>query len=309
MNPDTKITNEQIKAICSKHNIPYRSHTRITTGFSHELHRINDDLVIKIFNIRKKDDSRLFKTELALLSSDAPFLKPNLIASDDSTDIIDRSYIIMTFVSGVSLGSSWHKASEKQREELIKTISRSLRNINQIDPQSLGFLNYEPWQEQITKRAEDYVIDLCNNKIIDDSTASNVRQTFNNNIVALIDSDLCPVYWDVHFDNFIVDSDFKLQAIIDLENVELAPLDYPLFVIQKMVDEPEKYLSEDNEKYANIKDYENLKIWYAKYYPEMFIFNNLENRVKLYQILDTLHLLKDWSHVKELHVKLNELIR
>lgn len=89
-----------------------------------------------------------------------------------------------------------------------------------------------------------------------------------------------PVYWDIHFDNSIVNEKFELQAIIDLENVELTPLDYPLVIVKKQTDEPEKYLREENEKYANKKDYVQLMAWYKKYYPEMFAFENLKDRNK-----------------------------
>jgi hypothetical protein len=39
----------------------------------------------------------------------------------------------------------------------------------------------------------------------------------------------------------------------------------------------------------------------------MFAFDNLETRLKIYQLLDILHLLKDWSHVEDLHTKLAKL--
>ena len=114
-------------------------------------------------------------------------------------------------------------------------------------------------------------------------------------------------YWDVHLDNFIVNDRFELQAIIDLENVELTALDYPLFAIEKMMHEPHKYLAEEDEKYADVKDYAKLKTWYRKYYPEMFDFKDQKTRVELYQLLDALHLAVDWSHVPELSEQINAL--
>ena len=89
--------------------------------------------------------------------------------------------------------------------------------------------------------------------------------------------------------------------------MRIAALDYPLFVVKKLTDEPQKYLREEDEKYANLKDYARLKEWYKKYYPEMFAFDNLEQRIKIYQLIDTLHLLVDWSSDRELYKKLDEL--
>lgn len=110
MNPETKLTDEQIKAICARHNIPYHSHARINTGFSHEVHKLNDDLIIKLFNTSNPVN---FKTELTLLQSDLDFPRPRLVASHQSTDAQDRSYIIMSFVSGFSKPASTSTSTSK----------------------------------------------------------------------------------------------------------------------------------------------------------------------------------------------------
>lgn len=305
MNPDTKLTDEQIKLICERHNIPYVSHARITAGFSHEVHRLNDDLVIKLFNTK---DSQRFDTESAVLASTANFPKPKLIASSGPTEEIDRSYIIMTYIPGNSLGSKWHLATDMQRENLIKETSQALRTINQIDPADIALKAEDSWKDSLVKGGTERVEKLKAEGIIDQATAEKTMEFLAASSPALAGSKLYSVYWDIHFNNFIVNDDFELQALIDLENVELTPLDYPLFVVQKQTDEPEKYLSEQDEKYADKKDYVKLKGWYKQYYPEMFDFDDLDTRVKVYQLLDTLGLLTKWSHVKSLHKKLHELI-
>lgn len=305
MNPDTKLTLEQIKIICAIHNIQYKSHSRITTGFSHEVHRLNDDLVIKLFNTA--DISR-FKTESAVLESDLLFLKPKLVAKGEKNEQIDRNYIIMSYVPGNALGNIWHNTTEEQREELVKTICESLQIISKINPSSIGLEEKQSWKEYIHQRLITLVTKLQTKNTINSQTAEKIVKLLERDLHVLSNSKLYPVYWDVHFDNFIVDDNFKLQAFIDMENVEMTSLDYPLAVIQKMIDEPEKYLQEEDEKYADKKDYENLKTYYKKYYPQMFTFENLETRINLYLLLDTLHLLVDWSHVQSLHKKLSDLI-
>lgn len=305
MNPDTKITTEEMRAICAKHNIVYHSHSRITHGFSHEVHRLNDDLVIKVFNA---DDSRSFKTESAVLSSDLPFLKPKFIAAGEKNDIIKRNYVIMSYVQGASLGSRWHLATDIQREELIKTLCQSLRAINKLNPEQIALETEQSWKDSIVARAEALTNKLQSKEIIHTPIAYKVLRTIHTNADVLSNSPLYPVYWDIHFDNFIVNEDFKLQAFIDLENIQLTPLDYPLVFIQKMTDEPEKYLREEDEKFADKKDYAKLKDLYRKYYPQMFAFDNLDTRIKMYQLLDTLHLLVDWSYNRKLHEELDKLI-
>lgn len=303
MNPETKLTDEQVKEICARHNIPYHSHARINTGFSHEVHQLNNDLIIKLFNTSKPVN---FETELALLGSDLDFPRPELIASYRGTSEQDRSYIIMSFVSGVSLGSKWHEATDEQREQLIQGISKILATINRFDPKIVDNTP-DDWQTIIEKRITKLTDKLLAKNILTDEQVENVLTTLTANKKYLMGSELCAVYWDIHFDNFIVNEKFELQAIIDLETVIVAALDYPLFVIQKLIEEPQKYLREEDEQYANVKDYAKLEEWYEKYYPEMFAFENLKERIKLYQLIDTLHLLIDWSSNRELYDKLDTL--
>ncbi|NTW62261.1 hypothetical protein HGB25_02535 [Candidatus Saccharibacteria bacterium] len=308
MNPETKATAQQIKTICEKHGIEYRNHSRITVGFNHELHRINDDLVIKIYNVYGLDDGKRFRLESALLGSDVEFLKPQLIVSDDSRDIIDRDFIIMSYVPGKSLGSVWHLASDNQRENLIKTICESLKLINTLTMDAFSIDVKQSWQDMIGDRLEAHVVRLLGKNVIDEQKASQIRDYFDKNKEVLANSRLYPVFWDVHFDNFIVDGDFDLMAMIDLESVRMASLDYPLFVINKMMNVPKAYLSEEYEKFADQADYVNLKKWYQRYYPEMFEVADLDARVQIYMLLDTLHMLEDWPHIMSLFDELDERI-
>ena len=303
MNPETKLTDEQVKVVCVRHNIPYHSHTRINTGFSHEVHKLNDDLVIKLFNTSNPVN---FKTELALLQSVLDFPRPKLVANYEGTNKQDRSYIIMGFVPGISLGSKWHEATDEQRERLIQDISKTLVTINRLDPKTIGDTS-DDWQTIVEKRIRKLIDKLTGKNILTDKQAEIVIATVEANGQFLADSKLYPVFWDIHFDNFIVNEQFELQAVIDLETVIIAELDYPLFVVEKLTNEPHKYLREEDEQYADLKDYARLKEWYRTYYPEMFAFENLDKRVRLYQLIDTLHLLIDWSSSTELYDKLDAL--
>lgn len=304
MNPETKLTVEELKKICATHGIDYVSHERITYGFSHEVHRLNDDLVIKLFNT---ESPKRFDTEVLMLKSGLPFLKPNLVVSGDAA-LIGRRYIIMSYIPGISLGRVWHKATDLQREVLVSDIANILKVINKTDPTSLPGYTDVTWQDKLTSRGHKLVQKLLSKHIIDETKAQRIDGVIDQKGQSLEGSKLCAVYWDVHLDNFIVNEKFELQAIIDLENVELTALDYPLFAIEKMIHEPHKYLAEEDEKYADVKDYAKLKTWYKKYYPEIFDFKDQKTRVELYQLLDALHLAVDWSHVPELSEQIDTLI-
>ena len=303
VNPKTKLTNDQIKKICQSHSIPYKSHERITTGFSHELHKLNDDLVIKVYD---PDFKRNFQTEAALLGSNIDFPKPKLIASGCLED--GRYYIIMSFVPGWSLGGRWHIATNEQRESLIEEISHALKTINTINPALINADKSQSWQLTMNKACNRLIDKLYAKHNIDGETAQKTRKAVNCYTKVLANDKQFVVFWDIHFDNFIVDDDFKLLAVIDLESPILTSLDYPIFVLEKMTHLPHRYLREDEEKYAVVNDYKNLKDLYRKYYPEMFDFENLDIRLKLYQLRDILHLLQYWSKNQENHHELARLI-
>jgi|GEM_PF-3471345 len=46
--------------------------------------------------------------------------------------------------------------------------------------------------------------------------------------------------------------------MIDYEHIKIAALDYPLHLVQEMANEPHRYMTEKNEKYARIEDYSKI---------------------------------------------------
>ncbi len=304
MNPDTQLTDLQIKNVCEQHGIKYSLHKRITTGFSHEVHQLNDNLIIKIYDSKHLSN---LKKEIAILGSNLDFSKPTLVATGKLNDS-NRAYIIMNFIPGWSLGGRWHFATDLQREKLIKQVCHSLKIINTADSKLIGANRSQNWPEAMINICNDLVAKLEAKQTISFKIAEQAKRAILKYAGFLENSIQYVVFWDIHFDNFIVNDNFELQAIIDLESIDFTALDYPMFVLQKMTDSPHKYLREDEEKYANTKDYVMLKDWYRKYYPEMFNFNNLDLRLKFYQLRDVLHLLQDWPTVQECHDELIRLI-
>ncbi|MCA9301194.1 phosphotransferase [Candidatus Nomurabacteria bacterium] len=309
MNPKTKLNDDEIRRICHRHGIKYKSHERITTGFSHEVHRLNDDLVIKLFN---KETKKNYFVEKSILFGNFPAIKkPQFVAGYDRLDSFDseRAYIIMSYLDGVSLGKVWHKVSDGNREKLIEEISSTLKAFQAIPAESLAIDSHDNWVEYLWNKVNKLIYRLKQKDIISAGRETDVISAFQKAIRYFAeDEPLQTIYWDIHFDNFIVDKDYNLLGIIDLENVRRLPIDYPLFVIRRQMKEPHKYLAEEDEKYAKKEDYQNLWGWYQRYYPEMFTPKNLEERILTYQLLDELHLMIDWSHDAELRESFEDKI-
>jgi aminoglycoside phosphotransferase (APT) family kinase protein len=305
MNPESTVTLGHIKTICIRHSIEYESHTRVSIGFTNEIYRLNKDLILKVY---KSGNVKGFQTENALLKANISTRMPKLVASNDLHDVLDRDYIIMTYIKGVPAGHVWHKMNDMQREKLVQDYSTVLKLINSVNQEVLPFRSKYSWAESIVKRHAEMSKELLDKGTITHSQYTTTIKLSTDNSSCLETSTLCPVFWDIHFDNVLVDDDYSLMGLIDLENVEIAALDYPLYVVKKLMNEPEKYATLENEQHTYKEDYKDLWAWYQKYYPEMFEFNNLDKRLKMYELIDVLHLLKDWSADKSLVRKYNDLI-
>lgn len=305
MNPETTLTPQDIQAICAHHSISYQSDKRITTGFSNEVHLINGKIILKVLS--RPENIERFTVEKKMLAYDGDFLKPKFIAADFSKELISSEYILMQYVEGDVLGFIWHTLDDETRESLIKQISETLQGINEINPGYL-FDTHKKWGDGIANGFAISGQQLVDRQIISKAQFKEIKAILERHCSILNSTDTKVVYDDIHFDNFIVRGD-KLVAIIDLESVSEAALDYPIYVVRKMMAQPHKYLTEENEQYAKLEDYENLEVWYRKYYPAMFQFDHFEERVAIYQILDVLHLLKDWHmEAPELYEQLEEFI-
>gem|GEM_PF-29035 len=302
-NTDVKIpekTRNYIKKICARHNIELKKTTRFAAGFTNQVYKINNDLILKIYTEKEN-----FINEKDILQSDLDIKRPKLIAQNKK-----EKYIIMEFINGSSLGHVWHKASETQRENLIKNICENLRKINKLDPEE--FADYgKSWREILEYgkyNLQDSLKKLRKQKIFDKKEIKQAENFWRQNSHYFDNEKTTPVFWDIHLDNFIVDEKFNILAQIDFENIWLTAKDYPIYRLEKMMNNPRLYLSENDEKFADKDDYKNLRKYYEKYCPEMFAFKNLASRVRVYHFLDALKLIARFPNDEPLRAAYKNLV-
>ena len=293
-------TRKYIKKICARNNIELKKLSRFAAGFTNQVYKINDDLILKIYTEKEN-----FVNEKDILQLDFDIRKPKLIAQNKK-----EKYIIMEFINGFSLGHVWHRASEIQRENLIKNICENMKKVNKINPKN--FANYgKTWREILEYgkyNLQDSLEKLQKQKIFDKEKTKEAENFWRQNSHYFDDEKPTPVFWDIHLDNFIVDENFNLLAQIDFENIWLTALDFPLYRLEKMMNNPRLYLSENDEKFADKNDYKNVRKYYEKYCPEMFAFNDLTARVRVYHFLDALKLLTRFPNDEMLRATYENLI-
>ena len=287
----TSLTTDQIKTICQRHSLPYINHQRIYRGFVNGVYRLNHDLVFKFYGSERLHKQRI---EQAVLGLDINIPKAQLVAAGvDPTS--QQPYLIMSFIPGRSLDSCWHLANEQQREALIVHICRILQTLRQVDVQLLGLPTSLSWKQTIANQIQDHLKNLNDQGQLTPNLLQRAQAVSAHGLEFLDnpqpDQRFC-CFWDIHFGNFIVDDQFRLQGVVDLEGVSWAPLDYPVRIIETMMSNPSLYLVPEEKQWANKAHYQHLRAWYQQYDPDMFKHPYLSQRTNLYQLATRLADLK-----------------
>ena len=259
---------ELVKNILNKENLNAYKITKATSGFTNIVY-FADEFVIKIssdFQTMEK-----LKKEVIVYKNLKLDCVPKYIASGEYNDLY---YLIISKINGKGLFSIWHSLTKKQREDCIKQIASILKQINARDGSFLE-KKYKmlDWKNLVLSNLEKNKSGL-NSFNIDTSGIVVDETIFAQNKFGL-------VYNDAHFDNFIYDNG-KIY-LIDFDRVIYAPIDYEMMIFKTMCDYPKKFASEQDENVVFDEDFEFVYNTFKKYYGELFILPDAEQRIKVYQ--------------------------
>ena len=275
---------------------------KIEIGFTNEVYLINGKFILKV--CEDKDNEINFDKEVFFYSFFKKKLSvPKIKVYDNSKKIYNRFYMIYPKIEGDNVYSKWHLLNNKEREKIVKQLCEILRVINNSSSDKFA-KKFEidssiNWQEKILAKIQKSLSKVEKRKLLSVDLIKSIKDFVNANKYALKEQKVALVYWDVHFDNILIQGD-KIVGILDFERTELASIDFVLNVVRRMVDYPKKYMSEDFEKFARKEDYAQLLDWFKEFYPELFEFEDLNKRLDLYALEHDLNTLLDWPDAKEL---------
>lgn len=307
MNPQTTLTDNQITAIFRKYGLAQDPNiTRITIGFTNEVYAV-DDYILKV--CVKPDNEPNFRKEeflYQLLHKTTPV--PHVVIADDSRTLLDKFYMIYEKLPGKPAASHWYEMTDAQRKQLTQDLCGHLKAIDQTPPEQYEKqLSVDPnfnWQEHICNRITAKLAVISEQGLLAETTITAIREFIETNKDVLSKQRLGLTFWDVHFDNILADDSFKLTGLIDFESVDVYSIDYRLMVVRLMQRYPHLYLSEAMEPYAKSEDYAHLMEWYKEFYPEMFVFSDIDKRTDFYELLDIVSKLPDWPKATVLQERL-----
>lgn len=260
--------------ICEQNNIKCNSIKKADSGFTNNVHIVNDEYIIKIINTFTKPEK--LQKEIAFYKNVKIDSMPQYVASGT---INDKDYLIIKKLKGKSLYTVWHTLDEQKRKDAIIQIANILDAIHKQKGDFLAekFIQTDwvaRWQKSF-----DLHIKILKNKGFDVSFLEDFRNT--RLIKIFRENKPCLVHNDAHFDNFLY-NDGKIY-IIDFDRVLYCSLDYELMIISAMVDNPKKYASEITEKSVVNDEYGAILDELKAHTPEMFNFEYIEDRVFIYK--------------------------
>lgn len=249
---------------------------KINVGFTNTIYNVNDKYIIKICS--KIDNEEKFKKEIDFYNTnkDSKLIPRMYYASIDKTEI-PYYYEILEKIEGITVYDIWHTLSEEQREDIIRQLCDAMKQFhsnkgivdNWIDSNKSLFMSYFNKARELNLLTSDEIELL-------DKASLKFEELFKTDEYVLVHNDL-------HFDNVFYNG--RSIKLIDFERSIYAPREYELGILYRMVRFPWKFASEENEKYTNKKDYENIMTYIEKYYPKLIHIDNLYKKLAAYDMI------------------------
>lgn len=264
---------------------------KINVGFTNTIYSINDSYIVKICT--NHENEKNFKNEISFYNSNIgnPLI-PKIYYSDIEKKDIPYCYEIIEKVTGVSLYNIWHKFSEEEREEIIKQLCVAMKQFHSNTLEKYDWGNYLKEQFSLLYYKSKKL------NIFNDEEQYLIDKAYSKFYRYLKSTDFVLVHNDLHFDNIFY-SDGKIK-IIDFERMMIAPKDFELDILFRMIKKPWKFASEETEQYTNSSDYANIKLYVEKYYPELINTPFLSQRLAIYDMVYFLKQLINNPDSKEL---------
>ncbi|PID51885.1 MAG: hypothetical protein CR972_04800 [Candidatus Moraniibacteriota bacterium] len=288
-----------------------KSVEKMTVGFTNTVYSINNTFILKV--CENEANEKNFAKEAFFYNFFKNIIPvPQVITYDDTKTLYNKNFIIYYKIIGDNLYTKWHVMTNAERKNVINQLCNILQKINDADyreyAKNFHVSHTINWKNVILSKIKKSLQELKTKNILTKDVIVEIQKFVQENAISLDEQKIAFVYWDAHFDNILVKNN-NIVGILDFERTELASIDFGLDIFKRMMEQPQKYMSEECEKFAKKEDYTHLLEWIEEFYPKMFAFKNLKQRLDLYSIEHDLHKLTQWPNAIELKQQLAKTIR
>lgn len=252
------------------------SYIKLNVGFTNMVYIIDDKYILKICsNVSNESD---FKKEISFyIENKDNSLIPKLYYYDESKKFIPYVYEIIEKIDGVSLYNVWHLLDEDERKNIIKQLCDAMKLFHSHIGEKYDWKNYI--KQEFLKLYDE----AKRNNLFNDEDINLINKTIDTFDNILENDNFVLVHNDLHFDNiFYKDGKIKL---IDFERSMIAPKEFELDILYRMVRLPWKFASEETEEYTKIEDYSKIMSYINEFYPELMNIPKLYKKLAIYDML------------------------
>jgi len=303
MNNEETLINYVVE-ICNKNGLgKVWSCKRQNIGFNRVVYNVNNMFVIKICINYEKEAGII--NEIQYYIDNPNYFNPKLITYDISKTTIPYIYTIEEKINGNNLFNVWGNLNEIQREYCLNELVQILKKIHKPT---------EHKNEAITKmflKYDEYLNRLKLSNLLSTNQISYLGELRNILTFYFENASFGFTHGDIHFNNIIY-SDEGLK-LIDFECYDIAPLDKDFDSINRMVRNPNSLIKKGLQSSVNPKDYEKIMPYLIQNYYEVCQCDDFENRLLIYDCINSLKWLNVYPKHKPYHdilfVKSKKLIK
>ena len=249
----------------------------ISAGFNNKLFNVDDKYIIKICINDNLSDK--FKKEASFYKLNKGDYIGKLYKYDDSKSIIPYVYEIIEKIDGMSLYYYWYKMNENLREETIKKLVYVLKDFHK-PIKNYNFANF------LKSQLRDYL--NKSQKYFNSEEVNVIKKVIDILDRYFVDEKIVTIHNDLHFDNIIYNN-IKIY-LIDFNDLSYGPIDYDLRYLYFCQFKPWKWANEEMDSFQKVEDFKNIFNYLIKYYDELSIIKNIDDRMIIYMIVDDMRL-------------------
>lgn len=283
---------EIVSNICERDQLgKINSCVRQNIGFNRAVFNVNDQYCIKLcININKESG---IINEIRYYSENQNYFNPQLIAYDITKEFIPYIYTVEEKAQGINLFDIWKNLNQTDREQCLL----ELINIMKLIHQPIG-IKEEP-KLKILSKYDDFLDSLTKANLLSSDKIRYLNILRMYLPIYFENADYGLVHGDIHFNNILY-SENGLK-LIDFECYEQAPLDKEFDSIRRMVRNPNSLIKKGVQDFVNPDDYKDIMPFLVHHYPEVCKKEGFDNRLLIYDCINSLKWMLVYPEHKPYH--------
>ena len=254
----------------------------INSGFNRIAFDIDDKYILKIWVNHDKEKGIENEIKFHNNNKNNQQFYPKAIIMDGSKKLIPYVFIVEEKICGKNLFKVWEQLKLEEKKLIIAKLTDILKQIhsNVVDEDYNTF--------ELIDKYKLYFEKCKKAKIFSEEEIKYLNLLENIMPFYLVDAECGYIHGDIHFDNIILTKNEEIK-IIDFECYGIAPIDKEFDSINRMVRNPNSFLSrqENSIKYDE-KEYLMIMNYFKSFYPSICNNENFKDRLIIYDCLNSM---------------------